>query len=150
MNEDFQIKRLDKQDVLLFKELIQVFQEVFEMENPESPKKPYLQSLLNKPDFISYTVICNDEVVGGLTAYELQMIYGEYSEIFLYDIAIKTEYQRKGLGKKLISALKEYCKQNGIREFFVPVNEEDTHALNFYRNTGGKAEQVVHFNYKGK
>jgi len=142
-----QIKRLGKKDLALFKELICVFQAVFEMENAVRPDESYLQNVLNKRDFIALAVIHKNEVIGGLTAYELQMIYGEYSELFIYDLGIKAEFQRKGLGKKLISAVKEYCKQNEIKEFFVPVNEEDKHALDFYRSTGGRAEKVVHFNY---
>ncbi len=140
-------KRLGTGDIQHFKELILVFQGVFGMENPEWPNEHYLQSLLNRSDFIAYVVICKNKVVGGMTAYELPLYYSEYSEIFIYDIGIKAENRRKGLGTKLISALKEYCKENGIKEFFVPVNEEDIHALDFYRSSGGKAEKVVHFNY---
>jgi aminoglycoside 3-N-acetyltransferase I len=44
--------------------------------------------------------------------------------------------------------LKEYCKQNEIKEMFVAANEEDKNALDFYRSTGGNAEKVVHFNYE--
>ncbi len=141
---------MGKQDVLFFKELVCVFQEVFETENPATPKETYLQSLLDKPGFIVYAVICKNTVIGGLTAYELPMYYGEYAELLIYDIAIKTEYQRKKIGAKLILTLKEYCKYNGIREFFVPANEEDKHALDFYHHTGGIAEKVVHFNYEIK
>jgi aminoglycoside 3-N-acetyltransferase I len=146
--KEFQIKLLDKSDVQRFKELIQTFHEIFEMQDSILPKESFLQSLLNKTDFIAYVIVYNNNVVGGLTAYKLQMIYGEYSEILIYDIGIKTEFQRNGLGKVLISTLKEYCKQSGVKEFFVAANEEDKHALDFYNSTGGKSEKVVHFNYR--
>jgi aminoglycoside 3-N-acetyltransferase I len=148
--EDFRIKRLSKQDVPLFKELVGVFQEVFDMEDPVPPKESNLLSLLSKPDFVALVVIDRNKVVGGLTAYELQLYYSGTFEMFIYDVGIQPEYRRKGLGKKLMDTLKEHCKQNGIPEFFVPANEEDTHALDFYRATGGMAERVVHFNYKSE
>ena len=76
------------------------------------------------------------------------MYYSENSEIFIYDLAVKPEYQRMGVGKSLIHKLKEYCVENGIVEFFVLAHEEDEHAIEFYRSTGGKREDVVNFLYK--
>jgi aminoglycoside 3-N-acetyltransferase I len=146
-NQEFQIKHLGKQDAMIFKNLIELFQKVFEMKNHSVPQKSYLQRLLENPDFIVYAIIHKNEVVGGLTAYQLHMYYSEHSEIFIYDVAIKPGFQKKGLGKNLILALKEYCRKNGIKEIFVAAHEEDKHALDFYESTGGKAEKAIYFNY---
>jgi aminoglycoside 3-N-acetyltransferase I len=146
-NEAIQIKRLTKEDVLIFQKLIKLFNEVFEMRNTVSVNEDYLKELLKKNEFIAFTIIHENEIIGGLTAYELLMYYSEASEVFIYDIAVKPGFQRKGLGKKLLSALKEYCNQNGKKEIFVAANEEDKHALEFYRSTRGKAERVIHFSY---
>jgi aminoglycoside 3-N-acetyltransferase I len=147
MSKDVIIKRLGKKDVVLFKELISLFNEVFEIKKHKSAKKTYLQKVLKESSFISIVAICDDKIVGGLTAYELPMYYSKYSEVLIYDMAVLTEFQRKGIGKKLISALKKYCRKKGIQYIFVPANEEDAHALAFYTSTGGKPEKVVHFNY---
>src|SRR5664279_4903362 len=147
MNDKFQVKRLHKPDVFIFQKLIILFQEVFEMEKRIENGTSYLTALLEKPGFIALCVMAESEIVGGLTAYELPMYYDEISEIFIYDIAIKPAHQGKGLGKKLLLFLEEYCRQNGISSMFVAANEEDEHALDFYHATGGKAEKVVHFNY---
>jgi aminoglycoside 3-N-acetyltransferase I len=142
------IKRLSGKDLRLFMKLVELFQDVFNMKNPQIPKKLYLHELLEKPSFLAYVIILKNEVIGGLTAYELANYYAENSELFIYDIAIKAEFQRKGLGKMLISSLKKDCNQNGIQEIFVAANIEDKHALDFYHSTGGRPENVVHFNYK--
>ena len=147
MSNEVKIKRLGKNDVLLFENLNKLFYIVFEMRKYKPVKKAYLQNLLNNSNFIVYVAICKGEVIGGLTAFELPMYYAQYSEVLIYDIAIHSGFQRMGIGKKLITGLKEYCKKNGIKEFFVPANEEDKQALAFYKSTGGKAEKVVHFNY---
>ena len=89
----------------------------------------------------------NKKVVGGLTAFVLPKYYAKESEILLYDIAIKDEFQRKGLGTLLLDCLTEYCKEHKIKEVFVAAHKSDKHALDFYVSTGGKPEQVVHFNY---
>ncbi len=145
--QEFQIKKIGKNDLKSAQELFLLFEKVFEMENFISVSQPYLTELLQKPDFIIYAALYNNEIIGGLTAYELPMYYAEQSEIFIYDIAIQTEFQRMGLGKKLLSAIKAYGKENGIKEIFVAANEEDEYALDFYRSTGGKEEKVFHFTY---
>ena len=146
--EKFEIKHLGKQDVVIFQKLIKVLEEVFEMKNQEIAKASYLKTMLGKPEFIAFAIIHNNEVIGGLTAHELQMYYSEYSEMFIYDIAIKPEFQRNGLGKKLMAALEKYCRQNDIKVMFVVANEEDKLAVNFYNASGAKAEKVVHYNYE--
>ena len=105
------------------------------------------QRLLENNSFIALAAISENEVIGGLTAYELPMIYSSGSEVMLYDMAVRPGYQRMGIGKGLIQSLKEYCMQNGIKTFFVMAHEEDIHALEFYHATGGKSEKVVNFLY---
>lgn len=144
---DLLIKRLGKNDVLMAQKLFLLFKEVFELENGERAKKPYLAELLGNPNFIMYAAIRKNEPVGGLTAYQLPMYHREGSEMFIYDVAIKPEFQRMGIGKRLFITMKEYCQENEIREFFVLAHEEDTHALDFYTSTGGEAEKVVNFIY---
>ena len=147
-DKEIEIRCLKKNELVKFRELISLFHDVFEMENPEAVGDVYLTQLLEKPDFIAFAIMHNGEILGGATAYLLPLYYSRSSELFIYDVAIHAGYQRSGLGAKLISAIKDYCRQNGIGEMFVPAHEEDAHALKFYKATGGKAEKVVHFNYK--
>ena len=115
----FKTKRLTANDYKTFEELIKLFEDVFEEVNVVIPKQSYLEDLLNKKDFVVFVATLNDKVVGGLTAYELKKYYSESSEIFIYDIAIDREHQRKGVGKMLLSGLNEYCAEKGIKEIFV-------------------------------
>ncbi len=147
MNDpEFKIKKLKKGDELTFQKLILMFHEVFET-NSNIPNLSYLKGLLANSAFVAYVIIHEDEVIGGLTAYELPMYYADSSELFIYDIAVKATFQRKGLGKKLLSSLGNYCKIVNAELMFVASNEEDKHAVEFYHSIGGKSEKVVHFNY---
>ena len=110
----FEIKQLTKEDLSTFKSLIDLFNMVFE-EEPVSGENGNLLKLLGSNNFIAMAAVSENEVVGGLTAYELPMYHSESSEVFLYDLAVKPAYQRMGIGKKLIQNLKEYCIKNGIR-----------------------------------
>jgi aminoglycoside 3-N-acetyltransferase I len=141
------IKRLNTGDIKEFTEMIRLFANVFEMEDFQMPGHAYLTTLLSRDDFIVYAAQYENTVVGGLTAYTLHSYYSQSSDVYLYDLAIGTSFQRKGIGKKLLLTLTEYCLQNGYKEFFVQADEADTHALGFYRSTGGSAEKVIHFTY---
>jgi len=46
-------------------------------------------------------------IVGGLTAHTWPMTRAEQSEIFIYDIAVRKDQQRKGVGRRLVTALLE-------------------------------------------
>jgi len=143
----FEIKQLTKEHLATFNSLIDLFNTVFEEESNIGSEANSLH-LLNDKRFIAIVALAENEVVGGLTAYELPMYYSDTSEIFLYDLAVRPEYQKMGVGKKLIQSLKEYCVQNGIKDFFVMAHAEDEHAIEFYRATGGKSEKVVNFIYE--
>ena len=147
--QPYQIKFLTtKEDLPIFKALVNLFNIVFEEEVPTMGSDQHLLKLISNNGFVAIAVISEGEVVGGLTAYELPMVYKDNSEIFLYDLAVKPEYQRMGIGKGLIQGLKEYCVKNGIKEFFVLAHEEDEHAIEFYHATDGKSEKVINFLYK--
>ncbi len=144
---DIQVKKLGPNDIDKFTKLIRVFEEVFEMKNFAIPEEKHLIQLLEKEEFFVFVAMLGNKVVGGLTAYTLQQYYSVSPLIFIYDIAIKTEVQRQGVGKRLISTLSNYCKDNGYEEMFVLADEVDNHAIEFYRSTGAIEGRVVNFNY---
>jgi aminoglycoside 3-N-acetyltransferase I len=145
--KSFEFKRLTTSDLTAFKSLIEMFNTVFE-EEQQIGSDAHLLKLLGNNSFIVIAALSENEVVGGLTAYELPMIYSDASEVILYDMAVREEYQRIGIGKGLIQSLKEYCMKNEIETFFVMAHEEDVHAVEFYHATGGKSEKVLNFLYE--
>jgi aminoglycoside 3-N-acetyltransferase I len=143
-----EIKRLNESDLQFFKSLIDLFNIVFEEDRSNIGNDANLSGLLGNAQFIVMAALAEQEVIGGLTAYELPMYYADHSEVFVYDLAVKPEYQRMGIGKELIRSLKADCSRKGVREFFVLAHEEDEHAIEFYHSTGGKSERVVNFLYE--
>jgi aminoglycoside 3-N-acetyltransferase I len=142
-----EIKQLTSADLSTFKSLIELFNTVFEEEQPSLASDVHLLKLLDSKNFFALAAVAEDKVLGGLTAYELPMIYSDSSEIILYDMAVSPEHQRMGIGKKLMQGLKDYCVTNEIKTFFIMAHEEDGHAIEFYHATGGKSEKVVNFLY---
>ena len=113
-SKTFEIRKLASQDLAEFRSLIDLFNRVFEEMQPVSASDSHLQRLLSSRAFIALAAFFENEVVGGLTAYELPMYQHDSSEILLYDLAVRPDFQRRGIGQGLILHLKEYCSRQGI------------------------------------
>jgi aminoglycoside 3-N-acetyltransferase I len=120
--------------------------EVFE-EGRAELSDAYVNRLLAREDFLAIAALVDDEIVGGLTAHILPMTRTESSEIFIFDIAVRADHQRTGVGRQLLTALRTEAAAQGIREVFVAADNEDLHALDFYRGTGGVASPVTMFTF---
>lgn len=147
-NSVISIQRLKISDVEDFKALIQLFIEVFEENSTDFASDKHLERLLNNEYFSVFVAKANDRVVGGLTAYELIKYYSNKSELYIYDIAVAPTFQKKGVGRLLMEALKNYCAVHSIDEMFVEAHTEDETAVKFYQSTLGEFEEVAHFNYR--
>jgi len=63
-------------------------------------------------------------------------------------MGIRYDFQRKGIRKKLIGRLVQYCRENDFDHAFVEAETEDIHAVNFYRSTPVSSElNAVQFTY---
>ena len=126
------------------KELIAVFSIAFEDEYIANDQ--YLANMLENKSTVILSAIVDDKVVGGLVAFEFNPIHGS-KEFYIYDIAIHPDFQKQGIGKKLIAHLKAEAKQKGIKTIFVEAESEDAGAVAFYRAIGGEEVGVRHFNF---
>ncbi|MDD4971678.1 MAG: GNAT family N-acetyltransferase [Paludibacter sp.] len=140
-------KKLGSGDLDQLKALLKIYADVFNLDEFIMPDSSYLNQLLDSGNILFYVAIYEQHIVGGLTAHILPSTYNPSSEAYIYDLAVYGQYQRSGIGRQLINSLNRYCKSVGIKEVFVQADSEDQHAIEFYRSTGGKPEQVVHFTY---
>ena len=145
--ENITIQHLCEKDIALMRALLKVFGEAFE--EPETygqapPSNDYLQKLLNRDYFIVLVALKDQEVVGGLVAYELLKFEQERREIYIYDLAVVSEHRRQGIATKLIEVLKERAKERGAYVIFVQADQDDEPAINLYTKLGVR-EDVLHF-----
>ncbi len=146
--EGLSIKKLTRDDLNTLTEVVRLFERVFEMDNFKLPDSRHLEKVLSKKDFFVFVAQLDDKVVGGLTAYVLEQYYATRPLVYIYDLAIDNSLQRKGIGKKLIDAINDYCKQEGFEEVFVQADKDEDHVVDFYRSTKPTGEEeVVHFYY---
>ncbi len=141
------IEKLNPADIHNFKELICVFEDVFEMKDLKMPGQNYLQQLLAKDDFFVFVALLDDKVVGGLTSYIMHQYYAPSPLVYIFDLAVKRELQYQGIGKMLIAANNNYSKNIGAEAVMVQADEPDDYAIKFYHSTGATAQKVIHFEY---
>ena len=148
MKANYTFRQLNEADTKYMQTLVQLFQEVFELEDRQELPIQQCQSLLAKSDFIVWVVFDGLELVGGVTAFELPMYKGDKAELFVYDLAIHPNHQRRGLGRRLMRALMDLGRLRGIPTLFVDADEEDTHALDFYRALDGEEAAVRQYTWR--
>lgn len=141
-----QIRRLRSRDLDLARRLFVMMASVFG-ESCESLSDDYLNGLLSRADFWALCVTESGEVIGGLTAYALALTRAETEELFIYDVAVRTDHQRRGVGRALWAALQAEASAAGIEVLFVPAETVDVHALEFYRALGGVPTSVTMFTF---
>jgi aminoglycoside 3-N-acetyltransferase I len=143
---EFKVKRLTSNDRKEARQLFTVMADIF-TEDCGTLSDRYLDELLHRKDFWALAALAGDDILGGVTAHTLPMTRTESSEIFIYDIAVRSEYRRRGVGRRLLNAVCEQASEAGIQEVFVPADHDDVHALDFYRNLGGTPSSVTVFSF---
>ncbi|MGE0816059.1 MAG: GNAT family N-acetyltransferase [Vicinamibacterales bacterium] len=140
------ILRLTRADLVLARQTFLTMAGVFETE-AEPLGDEYLARLLSRQDFWALAAVDGHAVVGGLTAHVLPMTTSETDALFIYDLAVVPAHQRQGIGRRLVDEARAMAAAHGIDDVFVPAEDEDTHALAFYRALGGTATAATFFSF---
>lgn len=141
------VVRLTRDDVALARATFAMMATVFEEDASGASSDDYLGRLLAREDFIALSAVAGDMPVGGITAHVLPMTRAESFELFIYDLAVRADHQRRGIGRRLVIAAREAAAGRGIDVAFVPADNEDDHAIEFYRALGGDPAPVTIFSF---
>jgi aminoglycoside 3-N-acetyltransferase I len=98
----------------------------------------HLVKVIAKQEHLVFVALPGNKVIAGLTAYILEVFEEEKLIVYIIDLAVKTEYQRKGIGQKLIKEINTYCGAKSISEVFIQADAVDEYAVEFYRKIRGK------------
>ena len=128
-------------------ELIKLYENVFEMKQFQYPSSNYLKKILKNENTIFMVAKYEEEIIAGLTAHQLPSTYFEANEVYVYDLAVNKNFQRRGIGTRLIDELKKISCNSGDKEIFLQADIEDKYAIEFYKKIGGIPENVIHFSF---
>lgn len=147
---EIRIRRLVAGDESVAVDLFAMMASVFEeREQVALLDGEYVRTLLARQDFFAVAALRGGEVVGGVTGHVLPMTRSRTAELFIYDLAVRPESQRRGVGRMLLESLRNHAQSQGIATSFVAADNEDTHALSFYRALGGEPAPVTMFTFGG-
>lgn len=143
------VRQLTTSDVALMEALLATFGDAFDDVDTYTGNRPsadYLRRLLGSDYFIALAASKDDEIVGGIAAYELRKFEQERSEIYIYDLAVAAAYRREGIATALIEELKKIAAMRGAHVIFVQADTggEDEPAIALYTKLGTR-EDVLHF-----
>lgn len=117
----------------------------FDQEGIE-PRERVPHTLASAQEFLSaettyqLAAFADDEAVGQLVAYELIRRHGDGRMMLIYEIGVRADYRRKGVGRGLFDVLRTLCRERGIARAFLMTNESNPGAMAFYRSLGAKRD----------
>lgn len=147
---EYSFRQLTGSDILLMKELLNVFGEAFnEPDEYQSniPTDSYLKHLLEKETLVVLVAQNGNKVIGGLIAYVLEKFEQERKEIYIYDLAVSEKHRRQGIATGLIRKLRLVAKEKGAYIIFVQADKGDIPAIKLYESFG-TSEDVFNFDFK--
>jgi aminoglycoside 3-N-acetyltransferase I len=139
-------RRLEPTDMPALRALRTLYADVFG-EPMHQASDDYLQGLLNDKSIVFFVAQAADAIIGGATAYHLPSLYGQHDELYIYDMAIRDEHQRQGIGSGLLDCIKDYAAIHAVSTVFVQADAVDKHARDFYLKNGGAEEDVRHYDF---
>src|ERR1700722_3660239 len=132
---DLRVKRLTSSDRDDARRLFTLLAQIFH-EDCAPLSDPYLDQLLLRPEFWALAAFTGENIIGGVIAHTVPMTRTQSSELLIYDLAVRVDHRKRGVGRRLVDELRDQAFASGIRTTFVPADNDDVHALDFYRSIG--------------
>jgi aminoglycoside 3-N-acetyltransferase I len=139
--------RLTPADLSFLRKLNALFADAFNDADTyasEPPDDTYLAGLLAKEHIVALVAVADDEVLGGLVAYELDKFERARREFYIYDLAVSEKHRRQGIATALILHLRGIAAQRGAWVIYVQADYGDDPAISLYERLGAR-EEVMHF-----
>ena len=86
---------------------------------------------ISDPSFTVHLIKYGDEDIGYFVFQDAG------TGVWLHSLYVLWEYQRRGIGKRAFSILKDYCKEKGISRFVCNCSPHNENAMRFYQRMGG-------------
>jgi ribosomal protein S18 acetylase RimI-like enzyme len=81
------------------------------------------------------------DAVGMLLAHELDRRHADERKMFLYEIDVREDHRRRGIGRALMSLFGELCRERGFPVAWVLTDDANPVATAFYAACGGTRVQ---------
>ena len=93
----------------------------------------YLNDFFDMKKFIGFVLLENEQIIGGIFAHK--KVWWNNSEVFIEEMFIHPDFQRKGYGSLLLDEIEKYVKENKLAGVTLSTNKYAPAPL-FYRKNG--------------
>jgi aminoglycoside 6'-N-acetyltransferase I len=101
----------------------------------------YLTDFYQHKKFVGYVIEEEGRIIGALFAHE--KVWWNNSEVFIEEMFINPEYQRKGLGTELLSEVEKYVRMNNLAGITLSTNKYAPAHTFYVKNEFVDCEHVV-------
>ncbi len=123
-------RKLDVQDLDLVMGMNQDFRAGF------ACRESALEFLAN-PDHWLYAAILQNRIIGFAYGYELRRLDSQGNMLYIHEVGVMEQYQRRGVGYRMMSELKDACREKGICKYFLSAYQNNIGANALYQKLGG-------------
>ncbi len=138
------IKKMEKTDVQACADILcSVYNnEMWQCRWTKETAVKYLMDFFNMEKFIGYVAEDAHEIIGAIFAHE--KVWWNNSEVFVEEMFIKPDLQRKGYGSLLLKQIEEYIREKNLAGMTLSTNKYAP-APDFYRKNGFAISEHVIF-----
>ncbi|WP_155987917.1 GNAT family N-acetyltransferase [Gorillibacterium massiliense] len=110
------------------------------------------RQFLSNPSNWLFACIEDERIIGFAYGYELNRLNDIGNMLYIHEVGVLPEYQRQGIGREMLTRMKELCTLSGICRFFLFSQKSNTAACALYESVGGEAshEDDVAFFFQTK
>ena len=133
--DDIKIRELEEEDLFNgFLESLDSLRKASDL-NPKKAKEIF-KKIKSDKNYQIYVAVLDSKVVGTTTLYIEQKFIHDGGKVgHIEDVAIRKEYQDKGIGQKVVKALLEYAKKDGCYKTILDCTDD---LMPFYEKIGFK------------
>ena len=102
---------------------------------------------LSNPMNYFFACIDNNKIIGYACGHELNRLDNVGNMLYIHAVGVHADYRRQGIGKQMMTALKQLCKLNGLCKIFLYTHKANTAACALYDSTGGDAHRDDNVSY---
>ena len=102
---------------------------------------------LSNPMNYFFACIDNNKIIGYACGYELNRLDNAGNMLYIHGVGVHENYRRQGIGKQMMTAIKQLCRLNGISKMFLDAHKTNTAARALYDSAGGVAHRDDNVSY---
>ena len=84
-----------------------------------------------------FAAVDDGHIIGFAYGYELKRLDRSEPMLYIHEVGVKENYQRQGIGYRMMKAMLDECHRRGICKCFLTTYQNNTAANALYRKLGG-------------